>query len=122
MILIVEDEAFIAFELEQSLKDEGFTVVTTWSFEAAIPIVESGLLQLAIVDMMLPSIADGAAVARSLMDRGVPVLVHTALSRQRAEEALGDVVPTALFQKPASIGRIVQAVRTALGEPKAGCV
>ena len=113
-LLIVEDEAFLAMELRTVLEAAGFHVLTAWSLDAAMPLVESGLLSLAVVDLGLPGTPDGATVARALAERGVPMLICSGLSREEARRTLGDVQPIDVLSKPVDPDVIMAKVRAAL--------
>lgn len=86
-VLIVEDEALVAFDNEHFLTDSGFKVVATVDRVAdAIGLVESGTT----VDLVLAdvSLADGTGidVARAANGRDVPVLFVTGNCPVEAQE------------------------------------
>ena len=114
-LLVVEDEAFLAFELCSVLEDAGYRVITAWSLDAAVPVIDSGVLSLAVIDLGLPTPSDGGNVARRLADRGVPIVVCSGLSPETAREALGDVEPIEVLSKPMHPAKVLAAVRAALG-------
>lgn len=77
-LLLVEDEALVAFDNEHTLTDDGFEIVATVDRVAdAVAVIASGaLVDLVLVDV---SLADGSGidVARAAHDRGVAVLFVT---------------------------------------------
>jgi len=88
-ILIVEDEAGIAFALEADLQSEGYApeVVTTGS--DAIQRLRVEVFDLILLDVMLPG-KDGFEVCRELRRAGVatPIIMLTARSHD-AEKVMG---------------------------------
>ena len=84
-ILVVEDDPDILELLSYNLKQNGFEVIPVADGEAALAKLESELVDLILLDLMLPGI-DGLEVCRSLKQRSgvrdIPVLMLTA----KAEE------------------------------------
>ena len=83
-ILIVEDNARLAYGLRNNLEIDGHEVDVAEDGPGGLQAVVSGAPDLVILDLMLPGM-DGYQVLRSLRDQGigVPVLILTA----RGEEA-----------------------------------
>ncbi|MFG0585884.1 two-component system response regulator CreB [Pseudomonas sp. zjy_9] len=81
-ILIVEDEAAIADTLVYALQAEGFT--THWSSlgSEALPLLESGRFDLAILDVGLPDISGFEVCKRLRRFSEVPVIFLTARSEE----------------------------------------
>ncbi len=77
-ILIVEDEALVAFDNEHFLTDTGFEVVgTVDSVAAAVSAIAAEDIDLVLVDIRL-SDGSGLDVAHAAQARGIPVLFVTA--------------------------------------------
>lgn len=77
-ILIVEDEALVAFENENMLQDAGYEIVATVdSFADAAFAIESEQIDLVLTDFSLSGEGDGTDVARAAGAKGVPVLFVT---------------------------------------------
>jgi two-component system response regulator VanR len=77
-ILVVDDEQSIADLIEVYLKNEGFTVYKFYNGKDAFQCVESGQLELAILDVMLPDI-DGFTLCRKIRENhNFPVIMLTA--------------------------------------------
>lgn len=86
-ILIVEDEAVVAFDTEHLLGDEGYEVVATVdSLSAARTAIESHPIDLVLTDISLRGEGSGLDVARLARQHGVPVLFVTG---QSADQAAG---------------------------------
>jgi DNA-binding response OmpR family regulator len=78
-VLIVEDDFFLAYELEGALVEAEHTVIgKASSFQDAARIVASELPDVALVDHRLKGPRDGVAVARYLRERGAKVIYVTA--------------------------------------------
>ncbi len=89
LVLVVEDEALVAFAIEWALKVAGHHVLgPTDSVEHAIKLCEDRRPDVALIDLNLRDGGDGAEVARYLKQRyDVPVFLLTAQAAQaRAEQ------------------------------------
>ncbi|HEU4967722.1 response regulator [Sphingomonas sp.] len=77
-ILIVEDEPLIAFDTEHVLTEGGYQVVgTVDSVEAALEVIASKKLDLALVDLGLTDGGNGVEVAAAARRAGLQVLFVT---------------------------------------------
>ena len=90
-ILIVEDEALVAFDNENMLQDAGYEVVATVdSYADAAAVLAAEELHLVLTDLSLAGEGDGTDVARAAAAKGVPVLFVTAHATDGTEAlALG---------------------------------
>jgi len=88
-LLVVEDEAGIAFALEADLRAEGYDVVVATTGDEAMRTVGAGSVDLVLLDVMLPG-KDGFEVCREMRRSGVraPIIMLTAKS-QEAEKVMG---------------------------------
>lgn len=77
-ILIVEDEALIAFDNEHLLGEEGYEVVATVdTLEEAVRVLGEEQVDLVLSDIKLRGDGDGMDVARAAAAKNVPVLFVT---------------------------------------------
>ncbi len=77
-VLLVEDEESLASLVQAYLAQEGFTVVTVTSGEAALARIEREPMRLVVLDLNLPDM-DGIDVCRRIRARSsVPVVMLTA--------------------------------------------
>jgi len=88
-ILVVEDEAAIAFGLQLDLKSEGYDVETESNGERALQRARKDAFDLILLDVMLPG-KDGYEVCRELRRGGskTPIIMLTAKT-QEEEKVLG---------------------------------
>jgi DNA-binding response OmpR family regulator len=88
-LLVVEDEAGIAFALEADLRTEGYDVVVATTGEEAMRTIGVGSVDLVLLDVMLPG-KDGFEVCREMRRSGVraPIIMLTAKSHE-AEKVMG---------------------------------
>ncbi len=87
-ILVVDDEPEIADLIELYLKNEGYTVHTCYTAEAALACIASEHLDLALLDVMLPG-TDGFAICRKIRETHTyPVIMLTARD-QELDKILG---------------------------------
>ena len=83
-ILVVEDNADLAFAVTTALQSEGFDVAVAGTGPEGVDAARTGDADLIILDLMLPGF-DGYRVIRTLRESGIdtPILILTA----RGEEA-----------------------------------
>jgi DNA-binding response OmpR family regulator len=88
-ILVVEDEASIAFGLKMDLETEGYAVVTESNGDAALNAAKEGNFDLILLDVMLPG-KDGFEVCRALRRAEVTsAIILLTAKAQEAEKILG---------------------------------
>ena len=115
-ILVVEDDYFVALELEHRLREADFEVVgIAATAEEALELAVSEKPDLAIMDVRLASARDGVDAAIELFLRlGVPSVFATAhadeTTRRRAEKA----EPIGWIQKPYAWEPLLELLQTAL--------
>ena len=107
-MLIVEDEALIAFGLEDALEDEGFSVAGPFATCAeALTSVQHALPDVAVLDALL---RDGPCLelARELRGREVPFLIYS--GRDAFAQQPSELDGVLWIEKPAPVERVVAAV------------
>lgn len=115
-VLVVEDEAHLAAGLRLNLELDGYRVVVARSVrEASAALLQSGPIDLILLDVMLPD-GDGYTFCRQLRDTGVymPVIMLTA--RSAAEERVRGLDSGAddYMPKPFELAELLARVRSAL--------
>lgn len=76
-LLIVEDEALVAFDNEQFLKAAGYEILATVdNAEAAIAAL-SGVTDLVVLDVNISGEGDGIDVAKAAREKNIPVIFVT---------------------------------------------
>lgn len=112
-VLVLEDEAIIALDVEGILTDAGFEVAATLATCAdALEWLDQNVAHIALLDMHL---LDGSCepVARRLADKAIPFVVFSGGSE--TDETMDPIFRTGIWlEKPAPADRIVAAVRAAL--------
>jgi DNA-binding response OmpR family regulator len=110
LVLLVEDEPFIALDVEDHLRKLGARVITAGYFDAALYMSEHPDLSGAIVDLRLG--ADSALpICRRLARRNLPFVVHTGYP---ADAVLREWPSVPVIQKPAAPGDISEALSRSL--------
>jgi CheY-like chemotaxis protein len=107
-VLIIEDEALIALNVESCLQDAGAAVVIANSIVSAQSALDEGTpFDVAVVDFLL---ADGNAstLIQVLSERGIPVVVTTGDEVDRGQPALSKAV--AILQKPHTESDLINAI------------
>lgn len=113
-ILVVEDEAFIAFYLDSVLTDAGYEVIgPVDDARSALRLAAEEKPDLALMDIRLKGDLDGVHATRHLvLELGVPVVVVSA----NAAQSLDDLRPLTshILGKPVASEELVATVRHAL--------
>jgi two-component system response regulator MtrA len=122
-VLVIEDNANLAFGLTRSLESEGYEVEAADDGNRGLELARSCGPDLIVLDLMLPGI-DGYSVLRQLREKGsdVPVLILTARSEE-ADKVVGfrlgaDDYVTKPFGLSELLARVQAILRRARGGDK----
>ncbi len=112
-ILIVEDEVFIALDLEMQLMDLGHEVVGIAACKAtAIELARGEAPDLALVDLHLARQTSGAeAAAYMRADLGIPSIIVSGSLHELTEADIAAIDPVAMLGKPFSPKKLHAAIR-----------
>jgi len=113
LILLAEDEAIIAVELQESLSDSGFSVAGPFATCAeAEAWLKTGCPDAAI---LAHALKDGPcdALAADLSRRGVPTLIFTGHDAPR--EMLAELHAATWITKPVAFPELLSALRRQIG-------
>jgi len=118
-ILMVEDETRLADAVKKGLGEEGFTVETAESAEAAEPIIARGALDLIVLDIQLPG-KNGIDLLRELRAGGnqTPVLILTAHGSLEERVAGLDVGADDYLTKPFAFAELVARIKALARRPR----
>ena len=117
-ILIIEDEAMIAWMLSSMIEEMGFTdIEIAASAEEARAIAARAAPDLIVSDINLGKGADGIEAAAEIGHAGlIPVLFVTAYADDAVRSRIADAVPTAqLLRKPIERDVLRRAIFARLG-------
>jgi CheY-like chemotaxis protein len=120
-VMIVEDQALIAMDLEASLAERGLIVASICATSAqAFKALESVKVDAAILDLHLDG-ETSLALAEALERRGIPFIFATGQAESPSGQAddpklLTRLAGKALTRKPYNIERILAALREVLGD------
>ena len=110
-VLIVEDEAMIAMDLEMSLADMGWRVVGPTAHVAqALKLIETEAIGVGLLDYTLIN-ETTEPVALALMERDIPVIFLSGDGVARRPEALSSCK---VMSKPVDITKVNNALLAAL--------
>jgi DNA-binding response OmpR family regulator len=114
--LVVDDEAGVRFFLEETLRREGYQVMTAASGEDALDLLRENVFDVVIVDLYLGTRIDGLRVLEGIRWRWpqTAVIILTAHgSLDSAVAAIREGIDGYLL-KPAEPGQVLDAVRQAM--------
>ncbi len=119
-ILVVEDDYFVAADLEGGLRDAGLEVIgPVPTAEEALALARSERPLLAVMDIRLAGQKDGIDAALELYrELGIRCIFASAHVEPPYRERAAAAAPLGWVQKPYTIGTVVAAVKNAL--PEAG--
>jgi DNA-binding response OmpR family regulator len=117
-ILAVDDEPHVLKLLKANLESSGYIVLTAADGEQALQLVEDGLPDLVILDLMLPKM-DGYAVCQHIREfSAVPVIMLTARSAQVDLIHGFEVGADDYLTKPFSVTELLVRVQAVLRRSK----
>lgn len=119
-VLVVEDEARLAKNIAQSLRENaGYAVDTSLDGEDGLFMAESNPYDAVILDLMLPKL-DGLAVLQRLRDSNsqVPVLVLTARDEKETVVKLLNAGADDYLTKPFDLGELIARVKALIRRGK----
>ena len=116
-VLVVEDEALIAMELESILEQQGHEVVDAVATEAdAIAVARLTRPDLVLMDVRLARGGDGVATAiRLRQELGIRSIFITAQSDQVTRARAAAAEPAGFLGKPLSPDLLAKLIREAFG-------
>jgi DNA-binding response OmpR family regulator len=115
LVLLVEDEPLIAYDVERNLRHAGARVITAGHLDAALYMAEHPELSGAVVDLRLGH-ESAIPICRRLSQRDLPFVIHTGY----AADAVRRVWPSApIIHKPAAPDEITVALSDLL-RPRIG--
>ncbi|WP_207459271.1 PAS domain S-box protein [Azospirillum sp. SYSU D00513] len=112
-VLVVEDDPIVAMTVGTALEDAGFTVLRAATADEALPLLETGAVDLLFSDVVMPGSMSGVDLAREAQSRfpGLPVILATGYSEEIAR-ATGIQV----LAKPYRIDHLVRLLDGVLSE------
>jgi len=121
-ILIVEDDYFVALDLEGGLRAAGLEVVgPVPTAEEAVELAKAEKPLLAVMDIRLAGEKDGIEAALELYrEFGIRCIFASAHVEPPYRQRAAAAAPLGWVQKPYAIGAVVAAVKKALPEAEQG--
>jgi len=115
-ILIVEDEAIVALEMEMKITLEGYDVVKIVATgEEAVEIAAKTKPDLILMDIMLLGEMDGIEAAKQISKIGdIPIIYITGNSHLKSDERLLSTRPAEILSKPISDWKLFEVIEKVL--------
>jgi DNA-binding NtrC family response regulator len=109
-VLIVEDEAIIALDLQQSIEDLGYDTLTAFSVTEALCLLDTRSINFAVLDYHVGT-SDTGELAERLIAKRIPFVVCSGTEVDRARDVFRDA---ALLPKPFSFDQLRSAMAEVL--------
>ncbi len=121
-ILVVEDDYFVAMDLEGGLRDAGMQVLgPVPTAEEALAIAKAERPTLAVMDIRLAGEKDGIDAALALYrELGIRCIFASAHVEPPYRQRAAAAAPLGWVQKPYSVDALVAVVKKALPEAQQG--
>ncbi|UHG90138.1 response regulator [Spirosoma oryzicola] len=121
-ILIVEDDLFMATDMEESLGKSGYIICgMATSYEAAIRSMEQSQPDIVLMDIMLNGPIDGITTVKELMRiKWVPVIYITGNSEAETFKRAKGTFPAAFLHKPVRVRELAAQIDLAMHNFYAG--
>ncbi|QHV95748.1 response regulator [Spirosoma endbachense] len=121
-ILIVEDDLFMATDIEENLVRSGYEICgKAHSYEAAIKSMKQSQPDLVLVDIVLDGLPDGIATVKELMRiKWVPIIYLTGNSEEETFNRAKSTFPAAFLHKPFRVRELAAQIDLAMHNFYAG--
>jgi DNA-binding response OmpR family regulator len=115
-VLIVEDEAIVAMEIELELENKGFFVVgKATKGEQAIEYAKMRVPDIVLMDINLKGDMDGITASEELLQYiNVPILFISALTDGNTEARIGKIPRSHFLSKPFTVFELSEKIKRAL--------
>jgi len=115
-IMIIEDEVFVALDLEERIQKLGYDVAAIrHNSEKALAYLEIHTPELILCDINIKGEKDGIDIASHVNDHlKIPLIFVTALSDRETLERAKKTLPYGYIVKPFSDGDLLSAIELAL--------
>ena len=115
-ILIVEDEAIVAVEIEQALRGLNYRIAArVGNGDRALDVLAKGDIDLALLDINIRGSHDGIDLARIIRQRyDFPFVFLTAYCDRATLDRLKDTMPYGYIVKPFNQGELLTTIELAL--------
>ena len=113
-ILIAEDEPSFRNVMAAFLRDKGYQVLTARNGQEALDLLRRERVDLAVLDLMMPTLGGGDVIAAVRADprlADLPLIVLTATRLTHVEAALQPLVQAWLLKTTVSLGQVLETVR-----------
>jgi DNA-binding NarL/FixJ family response regulator len=120
LILVVEDDYFVALDLEEGLRGAGMRVLgPVLTAEEAVAVARAERPVLAVMDIRLAGAKDGIDAALALYrELGIRCIFASAHVEPPYRLRAAPAAPLGWVQKPYTVGALVAAVKQAIPEAR----
>ncbi|MDI6739854.1 MAG: response regulator [Candidatus Edwardsbacteria bacterium] len=120
-IMVVDDEPYIARVIKFKLEQEGYTVISANDGITGLNKIREEKPDLVLLDVMMPGMS-GYEVCQKIKGdaelAGIPVVILTAKGQERDREQGFSMGASDYITKPFSPNRLLELVKSIVGEAK----
>ena len=120
-IMVVDDEPYIARVIKFKLEQEGYTVISANDGQSGLQKIREEKPDLVLLDVMMPGLS-GYEVCQKIKEdaelAGIPVVILTAKGQERDREQGLTMGPSDYITKPFSPNRLLELVKSMIGDAK----
>jgi two-component system alkaline phosphatase synthesis response regulator PhoP len=118
-IMVIDDEPYIARVIKFKLEQEGYTVYSANDGVSGLEKIKQEKPDLVLLDVMMPGLSGYEVCQKIKSDNSLaqtPVVILTAKGQERDREQGLSVGASDYITKPFSPNRLLELVRTMIGE------
>lgn len=114
-VLIVEDEAIVALDLENKLEENGYHVLgTVDSYEEAVNFLDLEKPDVVLMDIMIKGTKTGIDLARKINEKNeMPVIFLTANNDDKVIKEIASTKPYGFITKPFDLREVISTIEIA---------
>lgn len=114
IILVVEDEPFVALDLKYACEDQGYEAVTAATSSQALETLADHPVIGAVLDVNLGRGETCEAIAQALKQRSIPFVLHTGDLDRAGEYLRGIKAP--IISKPSTASTVIARLLDLISE------
>jgi CheY-like chemotaxis protein len=116
-ILVIDDSNTNVILLEAILGNRGYEILKSCSVREALPLIESSLPDLILLDLLMPKVSGYeflAEIRKNERTKDIPVIIITAVTEKESKTKTRKLGIVDYIEKPVNIKELVEKVNKTL--------